>query len=109
MNYLTKNKKVHTALKVGVLSMIAIGGVAETGLVWAFGDLFMGIMTLVNVIAIGLLSKQAFAVLDDYRAQKAKGLDPVFVASSIEGLENVECWGGTPSSIDREEVEVAVA
>jgi len=32
--------------------------------------------------------------LDDYIDQKKQGLDPVFVASKIKGLENVECWSG---------------
>lgn len=102
LRYLTDSKVAMNLLKVGVLVMIGIGGVAQTGFVWALGDLFMGIMTLINIVAISLLSKQAFAVLEDYRSQKARGLDPVFVATSIEGLEGVECWGGTPSSVDKD-------
>ena len=38
-------------------------------------------------------SKYAFAALDDYTKQKKDGIkDPVFYASNIKGLENIECW-----------------
>ncbi len=44
-------------------------------------------------MAITLLGKYAFMALDDYTKQKKAGIkDPIFDASSIPGLENVECW-----------------
>jgi len=85
-----------------------IGSIAETTLVWDMGDLFMGVMTLINVASLFMLSKTAFAVFADYKEQKAKGIDPVFIAANIEGLTDVECWGGTPSSVEAEtEVKTA--
>ena len=40
-----------------------------------------------------LLGKYAFAALDDYTKQKKAGIkNPIFNASNIKGLENVECW-----------------
>lgn len=102
LTYMTKDKRAHLALKIGVMTMIAVGGIAETTLVWDMGDLFMGVMTLINVASIFLLSKTAFAVFTDYKNQKAKGVDPVFIANNIEGLTDVECWGGTPNSVEVE-------
>ena len=53
----------------------------------------MGLMAIINLIAIALLGKYAFVVLKDYTDQKKAGIkDPVFIASNIKGLENVECW-----------------
>ena len=53
----------------------------------------MGLMAIINLIAIALLGKYAFIALDDYTAQKKAGIkDPVFDASNIKGLENIECW-----------------
>ncbi|MNP54057.1 Amino-acid carrier protein AlsT [compost metagenome] len=52
----------------------------------------MGFMVIVNLIAILLLSKVAFAALKDYKKQKREGKDPVFYKDSIPGLENIEGW-----------------
>lgn len=60
----------------------------------ALADLFMGLMVFTNLIAISFLSKFAYAALVDYMKQKKQGKDPVFVASSIPGLQNTECWDG---------------
>jgi hypothetical protein len=49
-------------------------------------------MAIINLIAIFLLGKIAFAALKDYTFQKKQGKDPVFTKNSIEGLKNVECW-----------------
>ena len=59
----------------------------------------MGLMAVINLIAIALLGKYAFAALDDYTRQKKSGIkNPVFNASNIKGLENVECWNDNKSS-----------
>lgn len=72
--------------------------------VWSLADLFMGLMVFTNLIAISFLSKFAYAALVDYLKQKKQGKDPVFVANSIPGLKNTECWDGP----DVEEKQKAV-
>jgi alanine or glycine:cation symporter, AGCS family len=52
----------------------------------------MGIMAVLNLVVIAVLGRVAFKVLDDFSAQRRKGLNPVFKASSIPGLKNAECW-----------------
>ena len=47
------------------------------------------------IVVIFLLGKWAFAALDDYKAQKAQGLDPVFVAENFPGMPATECWHET--------------
>ncbi len=49
------------------------------------------LMALVNIFAILLLGNIAFRVLDDYRAQKKQGKDPVFQASSLN-LTDTDAW-----------------
>ena len=44
-----------------------------------------------NIFAILLLGKIAFRVLDDYRAQKKAGKDPVFKAADIQ-LYDTDMW-----------------
>ena len=62
---------------------------------WNLADIFMGIQAFINIVVIFLLGKWAFAALDDYKAQKAQGLDPVFVADNFPGMPATECWHET--------------
>ncbi|MEK3985587.1 alanine/glycine:cation symporter family protein [Paenibacillus sp. FSL K6-3166] len=92
IEFLNSNKKVLLFYRYSVLAMIIFGSVAKVQLVWDLADLFMGFMVIVNLIAILLLSKVAFAALKDYKRQKSEGKDPVFYKDSIPGLENIEGW-----------------
>jgi AGCS family alanine or glycine:cation symporter len=72
--------------------MVLFGSIVELAIVWNLADLFMGIMALINLIAITLLAKIAMAALKDYREQRKQGKDPVFYADSIDGLTGIESW-----------------
>ena len=48
---------------------IALGGVAKLSTVWDVADISMGLMAIVNLIAIVLLGKWAFAALRNYHSQ----------------------------------------
>ena len=67
--------------------MIVFGSVAKIQIVWDLADLFMGFMVIINLIAITLLSKVAFAALQDYINQKKAGKDPVFIKKTLKGLK----------------------
>lgn len=97
IEFLNTNKMWLTIYRVGVLAMILFGAVAKVQLVWDLADLFMGFMVIVNLIAILLLSKIAFAALSDYMVQKRAGKDPQFYKDSIKNLDGVEGW---PSTIE---------
>ncbi|AVP63648.1 alanine:cation symporter family protein [Clostridium botulinum] len=75
-----------------VIGMVLFGSIAKIQIVWDMADLFMGFMAIINLIAIAMLSKISFAALKDYDRQKKQGIEPVFYADSIEGLNNIECW-----------------
>lgn len=57
-------------------------------------DFLMGLMTVCNMIAITLLSKKAFVLLEDYKAQRKAGKDPEFHKSTLsnEEAKDIECW-----------------
>ncbi|WHY33776.1 alanine/glycine:cation symporter family protein [Cytobacillus firmus] len=78
--------------RLAVIGMVAFGSLAPLDTVWSLADVFMGIMAVINLVAIALLGKIAFSALNDYRKQKQAGKNPVFSVSNIEGLKNVECW-----------------
>ena len=92
IEFLNGNKVWLNTYRVCVVGMVMFGSLAKIQVVWDMADLFMGIMAVINLIAIGLLGKISIEALKDYRAQKAQGLDPKFRKSSIPGLKNVECW-----------------
>ncbi|PDZ48773.1 sodium:alanine symporter family protein [Bacillus sp. AFS094611] len=92
IEFLNGSKVLLNAYRIAVLGMVMLGSVATIQIVWDLADLFMGIMAVINLVAIVFLSKYAFAALSDYIKQKKQGKDPVFYANSISGLKNTECW-----------------
>ena len=90
--FITKNENALVAFRVFCLVAIMYGAVNSFDLAWNLADIFMGFMAIMNLIVIVLLGKWALAALKDYENQKKAGKDPVFLASSIEGLPECECW-----------------
>lgn len=72
--------------------LIFAGSVATAKLVWSLADMMQGLMVVTNVPSILILGGVAFKCLDDYRKQKAQGLDPHFKASSIGLKDKVDFW-----------------
>lgn len=74
--------------------MIMFGAWASFELVWNFVDLAMAFLTACNLVAIFLLGKWAFRLLDDYRKQKRNGIkEPVFHKSQFPEIQgDIECW-----------------
>ncbi|MDR6120477.1 AGCS family alanine or glycine:cation symporter [Bacillus sp. SLBN-46] len=98
IGFIKNNKLVLNAYRIAVVGMVAFGSLAELSFVWSLADLFMGLMAIINLIAIILLGKIAFAALADYKKQKANGQNPVFYTSNIEGLQNLEAWESAPTT-----------
>ncbi|MFJ8526698.1 alanine/glycine:cation symporter family protein [Bacillus sp. NPDC094106] len=86
-----KLKWLKTVLKIGFLTMVYIGSVESASLLWNLGDLGIGSMAWLNLLAILLLSKTALKVFRDYETQKKEGKDPVFNPKKV-GIEGVEFW-----------------
>lgn len=78
--------------RISVILMVFWGCQSAVSVVWNMADLFMGLMALMNLVAIAKLGHIAVDILSDYRKQKSQGKDPVFIASNIEGLEKAEVW-----------------
>ncbi|MED4572855.1 alanine/glycine:cation symporter family protein [Brevibacillus agri] len=104
IEFLKTSKTWLMLYRVSVLGMVMFGAVAKVQLVWDLADLFMGLMVVVNLIAIFMLSKVAFAALRDYQMQKKAGKDPVFYADSIPGVTNLEAWEAAPVAAKKEHV-----
>lgn len=75
-----------------VLAMVMFGAVMSMGVVWSLADLFMGAMTIINLVVISILGKVAFQVANDYYRQLKEKKNPTFRAEDIPGLKGAECW-----------------
>lgn len=78
-------------LKVGILVSVFMGCIRTAGLAWDLGDLGVGLMAWLNIIAIIILQKPALAALRDYEKQKKANLDPVFEPTKM-GIEDADFW-----------------
>lgn len=63
--------------------MVIWGSISKVQIVWDMADLFMGLMAITNMVAIGLLGSIVFKALDHYLEQKRAGQNPVFFADSL--------------------------
>ena len=69
-----------------------MGGVKEAKMVWAVGDVAIGLMAWLNLIAILLLGNLAIKVWKDYREQKKNGVKyPVFDVRKLN-IKNADYW-----------------
>ncbi|WP_298457100.1 sodium:alanine symporter family protein [uncultured Cellulomonas sp.] len=78
MVYLRARPATLTAFRVVVVAVVGIGSVLELAAVWALADVAMGLMALVNLVALVLLARWALGALRDFEEQSAAGADPVF-------------------------------
>ncbi|MBE6260654.1 MAG: alanine:cation symporter family protein [Prevotella sp.] len=95
IRFITPNPTVMTVYRIfsaGV--MVMFGAMASFELVWNIVDLFMALLTACNLIAIVILGKYAFRLLDDYREQRRRGIkEPTFHRSQLPEIEHeLECW-----------------
>ena len=95
IRFITPNTQVMTVYRIcsaGV--MVLFGALASFELVWNIVDFFMAFLTACNLIAIVILGRYAFRLLDDYRQQKRKGIkEPVFHRRQLPEIEDeIECW-----------------
>ena len=93
--YLTKKKNVNQyvlwMLRVFFFVSIIYGAISSGGTAWSLGDIGVGIMAWLNIIAVILLHKTGLKVLKDYEDQKKEGKDPVFEPEKL-GIKNTTEW-----------------
>ncbi len=72
---------------------VLLGALVSLQTAWSMVDIMMGLMTLVNLVAILLLSGKVFALLRNYIAQKREGKEPEFHRQMMPDIEkDLECW-----------------
>ena len=93
LEYLSENKNVLFGYKVVFLVASFLGCLGEIALIWTLADTTMGMMALVNLVALVPLTAVACRLLGDYNEQRRQGIEPVFTRDRLPDLQGVECWG----------------
>ena len=73
------------------VAAIFIGAQMSFSMVWDLADVLMGLMALVNLVAILLLGGKAIRVLRDYQKQRRAGKNPVYRYDEV-GVGSPEIW-----------------
>jgi AGCS family alanine or glycine:cation symporter len=80
LSFLRANPMAFTVFRVVALLAVAAGSIVALPLVWALADVAMGLMALVNIVAMLMLWPWARAVLADYERRLGTKATPKFVA-----------------------------
>jgi AGCS family alanine or glycine:cation symporter len=78
-------------LKAGMLIAVFVGCVKTAQLAWGLGDLGVGLMAWLNIIAILILQKPALVAFKDYEKQKKERAEPVFDPTAL-GIKDADFW-----------------
>ncbi len=78
-------------LRISTVAAVFISSLQTSGFVWTLGDIGVGVMAWINVVAILLLSPKALRSLKDYERQKKQGVEPKFDPKALD-IEGVEYW-----------------
>ncbi|MGH4050030.1 MAG: alanine/glycine:cation symporter family protein [Clostridium sp.] len=98
LTYLVKNSKYSKAitnvLRLAILASTFYGSIKTARAAWALGDIAVGTMAWLNVIAILILGNIGLKVLKDYEAQKKMGRNSktfIFDPRKL-GIKNADAW-----------------
>lgn len=93
IRFITQSGKTIFAFRAITGATVMIGATVTLQTAWCLVDLAMGLMTLVNLVAIIQLSPKVFLLLDNYIEQRRNHQDPQFKRSMMPEIEkDVECW-----------------
>ncbi|TFH90491.1 alanine/glycine:cation symporter family protein [Vibrio ouci] len=87
--FLEHNHKAGLGIfRIVVLGMVMFGAVASLPVVWALADVSMGLMAIVNLVAILLLSGIVIKLAKDYNRQLDEGKVPTFDSNDFPELKS---------------------
>ena len=78
-------------LRVLLIIAVFYGSVNKASLIWSLGDIGVGTMAWINIIAILLLSLIPFRALRSYEKQKKSGKEPEFDPDELK-IKNADFW-----------------
>ncbi|MBE03040.1 alanine/glycine:cation symporter family protein [Marinobacter lutaoensis] len=99
----TENQNLFTGFRVLIIGLVCWGATTDLGTVFAFADVTMGLLALVNLIALIFLFKPALRILRDFDGQIAAGVEqPVFDAKRFADMNvDTDAWEIEPEDLER--------
>lgn len=82
---------IKRVLQLLILVSVAYGALSTAEEAWMLGDIGVGLMAWLNIVAILLLQGPAIKALKDYEAQRKQGLDPQFDPRPL-GIKHAPWW-----------------
>ena len=93
IRFITQKMSYINLFRIITGATVMAGAMMSLQEAWSIVDLAMGVMTIVNLVAIIQLSPKAFFLLRNYIAQKKEGRKPEFHRSMMPEIEkDIECW-----------------
>ncbi|WP_425090258.1 alanine/glycine:cation symporter family protein [Tropicimonas sp. S265A] len=89
LTFMTENPNALHVLRAAIIGIVFLGAVAPGATaVFSFSDPMMGILAVVNLLALMMLFPVAMRVVSDFRAQLAQGIaKPVFDPADFPDLD----------------------
>ena len=84
-----------TVLKIMLMGAVFYGTVRSADLAWAMGDIGVGLMAWLNIIAILILffmGSPAIKALKDYERQRKEGVEKYTFDPDALGIKNADFW-----------------
>jgi AGCS family alanine or glycine:cation symporter len=94
-----ENKRLFNGFRVFTLVLVLWGSLQDLSTVFAFADITMGLLAVVNLVAVILLIKIGMRIINDYDEQRRAGIaQPVFDPDKFADL-NVDraAWPAIPT------------
>lgn len=80
MFFITSSKYASYVIRVLSVISTVMGAVVSLQFIWNTVDIFMAVITILNILAVLALSKQGLGILKDYEEQKKLGIEkPRFI------------------------------
>lgn len=89
--FITKSKGALLVFRCTCVLAVFVGALLDFATIWTVADILMGLMAIVNLVAIILLGNKALAALQDYTRQRRAGKNPVFSAKE-SGIGDSGVW-----------------
>ncbi len=98
LGFFSKSRAMLQGYRVLVIVLVMWGSTQDLGTVFGFADLTMGLLAIVNLIAMALLFKTGLRLMNDYDAQIKAGVKiPVFDPAKFADLElDKTSWPALP-------------
>jgi AGCS family alanine or glycine:cation symporter len=98
-----ESKWAINGLRLLLLVSVYYGSIKTAKVAWGLGDMGVGLMAWLNIIAIFILQKPALAALRDYEAQQKQGLNPMFHPGKFNIDDESGIWSQQVATDEAEE------